>query len=127
MPRSRRSCLSRSNIRRNAASSSASYPGTRSRISWTVRNRRAWSRQMTRLSSRSVFLADMGTDVSLRPMIRWRRGTVSALGPTWSGAAELAVDVDGAEVRALAYPQLVGDPVVGDLVLLNMTALQLGL
>src|SRR5688572_28635950 len=82
---------------------------------------------MTRLSSRSVFRADMGPDVSLTPMLTWRRGTVSALGASWPGAVELSVDVDGDEVRALAYPQLVGSPVVGDVVLLNVTALHLGL
>ena len=46
----------------------------------------------------------------------------------WPGAVELDVDVDdGAPVRALAYPALVGDPQVGDTVLLNTTALALGL
>jgi hypothetical protein len=35
------------------------------RISWTDKWRRVWSRQMTRLSSRSVFFADTRTDVSL--------------------------------------------------------------
>ena len=34
---------------------------------------------------------------------------------------------DGRSVRALAYPPLVGDPVVGDAVLLNVGALDLGL
>jgi hypothetical protein len=45
----------------------------------------------------------------------------------WSGAAEIIVTVDGALVRALAYPALVGSPRIGDRVLLNMTALSLGL
>jgi Protein of unknown function (DUF3866) len=45
----------------------------------------------------------------------------------WSGAAELIVTVDGASVRALAYPALVGSPRVGDRVLLNVTALEAGL
>jgi Protein of unknown function (DUF3866) len=37
------------------------------------------------------------------------------------------VTVDGAQCRALAYPALVGLPQVGDRVLLNVTALELGL
>ena len=51
------------------------------------------------------------------------------VGRTWPGAVELTVSLDdgGAEVRALAYPALVGTPTVGDTVLLNVTALELGL
>jgi hypothetical protein len=45
----------------------------------------------------------------------------------WPGAAEIIVTVDGALVRALAYPALVGSPRIGDRVLLNTTALSLGL
>lgn len=53
---------------------------------------------------------------------------VASLGRTWPGALELTVEVpaDGA-VRALAYPSLVGRPAVGDTVLLNTTALAMGL
>lgn len=60
-------------------------------------------------------------------MIRWRRGTVATLGRSWPGSQELEVDVDGARLRALAHPPLVGDPQVGDAVLLNVGALDLGL
>src|SRR5687768_8531726 len=60
-------------------------------------------------------------------MIRWRRGTVAALGRSWPGSQELDVDVDGARLRALAHPPLVGDPAVGDVVLLNVGAQDLGL
>jgi hypothetical protein len=60
-------------------------------------------------------------------MIRWRRGIVRALGSSWPGAIELTVDVAGTLVPALAYPPMVGLPVVGDVVLLNTTALDLGL
>jgi Protein of unknown function (DUF3866) len=66
-------------------------------------------------------------------MIRWREGTVTAVVRRWSGAVEIDVAVrprtadDAASVRALAYPRLVGDPVVGDRVLLNVSALALGL
>ncbi|MGV8977488.1 MAG: DUF3866 family protein [Cellulomonas sp.] len=73
-------------------------------------------------------------------MITWRAGVVVSHGPRWRGAAELgvelaaALDVDGAAglaagalVRALAYPELVGLPDVGERVLLNVTALARGL
>jgi hypothetical protein len=55
--------------------------------------------------------------------IRWRRGTVTALGRTWRDSLELEVDVPGdGGLRALAHPSLVGTPQVGDAVLLNTTA-----
>lgn len=64
-------------------------------------------------------------------VIRWRNGVVRALGRSWPGAQELEVDVDdgasSAAVRALAFPRLVGEPRVGDRVLLNVNALALGL
>jgi hypothetical protein len=60
-------------------------------------------------------------------VIRWRRGTVGAIRREWSGAAELDVAIDGAHVRALAYTRLTGRPEPGDEVLLNTSALDLGL
>ncbi|MBN1092686.1 DUF3866 family protein [Blastococcus sp. TML/M2B] len=55
--------------------------------------------------------------------IRWRRGAVTAVGRGWRDALELTVAVpEDGEVRALAYPSLVGVPQVGDDVLLNTTA-----
>jgi hypothetical protein len=60
-------------------------------------------------------------------VIRWRQGTVTALGRRWRGAVELDVTVSERSVRALAYPALVGEPVPGDRVLLNVGALDLGL
>jgi hypothetical protein len=61
-------------------------------------------------------------------VIRWRRGAVEAVRRSWPGAVELAVRADGdRQVRALAYPALVGWPEVGDEVLLNTAALDLGL
>ncbi|UGQ10698.1 DUF3866 family protein [Yinghuangia sp. ASG 101] len=62
-------------------------------------------------------------------MITWRRGTVLHIRREWRGAMELTVrQEDAAEpVRALAYPELVGRPDVGDTVLLNTTAQSLGL
>ena len=60
-------------------------------------------------------------------MITWRNGTVSGTRREWPGAIELDVSVEGAQVLALAYPALTGRPRPGDRVLLNTTALQLGL
>jgi hypothetical protein len=63
-------------------------------------------------------------------VITWRNGTVSGTRREWPGAVELDVSVDGTpprRVRALAYPLLTGLPRAGDRVLLNTTALDLGL
>src|SRR5262245_38877297 len=61
-------------------------------------------------------------------MITWRNGTVSGTRREWPGAVELDVLVDNeAPVRALAYPALTGRPRAGDRVLVNTTALDLGL
>lgn len=60
--------------------------------------------------------------------IRWRRGEVIALGRGGHDSLELTVAVpEDGEVRALAYPSLVGIPQVGDTVLLNTTAWAQGL
>jgi Protein of unknown function (DUF3866) len=48
---------------------------------------------------------------------------VSSVGRSWHGAVEIFVG----EVRALAYPALVGTPAVGDRVLLNVGAQLMGL
>jgi hypothetical protein len=60
-------------------------------------------------------------------VIRLRTGRVVSLVGSWPGAVELEVDVDGARARALAYPELVGRPEPGDEVVLNTTAVALGL
>jgi len=63
-------------------------------------------------------------------VITWRNGTVSGTRREWPGAIELDVSVAGTptrRVRALAYPALTGCPRPGDRVLLNTTALDLGL
>src|SRR6266702_3019653 len=60
-------------------------------------------------------------------MITWRNGTAVGTRREWAGAVELDVSVDGAQVRALAYPALTGRPRPGDRVLINTTALDLGL
>src|SRR5918998_1027711 len=67
--------------------------------------------------------ARVGERGTTQQRIRWRRGTVTALGRAWRDAQELTAEVDGdGEVRALAHPSLVGVPEVGDTVLLNTTA-----
>jgi 8-oxo-dGTP pyrophosphatase MutT (NUDIX family) len=60
-------------------------------------------------------------------VIRWRSGEVSEVGRSWSGALEVRVRVGEDTVPALAYPRLTGAPQAGDRVLLNATALDLGL
>lgn len=61
-------------------------------------------------------------------MISWRSATVVSRGAAWTGAVELAVRTDdGTELRALAHPPLVGEPQVGDRVLLNVSAQVRGL
>jgi hypothetical protein len=66
-------------------------------------------------------------------MIQWREGRVTQVRDSWHGAVELDVDVVATpgspwgSCRALAYPALVGEPRVGELVLLNTTALEAGL
>ncbi|NUR83141.1 MAG: DUF3866 family protein [Nonomuraea sp.] len=60
-------------------------------------------------------------------MIRWRKGEVLRIRREWPGAVELDVAVPEGECRALAYPPLVGHPQPGDEVLLNTTALAMGL
>ncbi|GAC1329675.1 MAG: DUF3866 family protein [Mycobacteriales bacterium] len=60
-------------------------------------------------------------------MIRWRRGEVSDVRREWAGALELTVRCADGDVRALAYPDLVGRPELGEEVLLNVNALALGL
>jgi hypothetical protein len=59
--------------------------------------------------------------------MRWREGFVTELGRSWTGAQELTVSVGDTAVRALAYPDLVGLPLVADRVLLNVGALDRGL
>jgi hypothetical protein len=71
-------------------------------------------------------------------VIRLREALVEAVTATWSGACELAVAVEeprspststatSTTARALAYPALVGDVAAGDRVLVNTSAVALGL
>jgi hypothetical protein len=83
---------------------------------------------------------------SLRVVMQWREGTVEQVRGRWPGAVEYAVRLTPAGavaspdaspdasavggddvVRALAYTALVGEPEVGDRVLLNASALLRGL
>jgi hypothetical protein len=59
--------------------------------------------------------------------VRLRRGTVIGVRGERPGALELDVDVDGEDAVAIAYPQLTGPVGAGDVVLLNTTAVALGL
>src|SRR3954454_12374356 len=63
----------------------------------------------------------------VRRVIRWRDGRVSLVSARRDSVAELVVDTVDGPVPALAYIPLVGAPEVGDRVLLNTTALDLGL
>lgn len=60
-------------------------------------------------------------------MIRWRDGQVVEVTRRRAGAIELRVATSEGEIAALAYPELVGEPRAGDRVLLNTTAVVLGL
>jgi len=61
-------------------------------------------------------------------VILWREGRIAAPRGAWGGALEFEVDLTGGGTcLALAYPDLVGRPEPGELVLLNTTALELGL
>jgi Protein of unknown function (DUF3866) len=62
-------------------------------------------------------------------VIRWRQAVVESVEESWSGVCQVRVRIadEGVVVPALAYPALVGTPQIGDRVLLNTTALALGL
>jgi hypothetical protein len=60
-------------------------------------------------------------------MIRLRTGTVKRVERPRPGLIELEVEVEGRIERALAYPQMTGPAEEGDKVLLNTTAVDLGL
>jgi hypothetical protein len=60
-------------------------------------------------------------------VIRWREGHVRELTGSAGGATSVVVATADGDVPAIAYPALVGEPRVGDRVLLNVTALELGL
>ena len=64
---------------------------------------------------------------SVQRVISWRSGVVTTVRRTWGSAVEVAVDVDGESLPALAYAALVGTPIVGDRVLLNVSAWAMGL
>ena len=151
MPSSRNSSLSRSNMRSKASSEGQFRYGSKTRRSRSLVTKvREASRQITRLTRRSDLLAAMmrafpPRPVSVRPtlpvfrtgfartcatvgrVIAWREGRVTALGRAWPGARELTARVGEADLRVLAYPHLVGEPRIGDRILLNVNAQALGL
>jgi hypothetical protein len=61
------------------------------------------------------------------PSIRLRRGTVTAVVDRRPGLVRLRVEVEGGRADAIAYPTLVGHVEAGDRVVLNTTAIDLGL
>lgn len=65
--------------------------------------------------------------VMAAPWTRLRRGTVVEVLAERPGAVELKVDVGGDPARAISYPALVGPVRPGDRVVLNTTAVWLGL
>lgn len=60
-------------------------------------------------------------------MVTWRDGTVRSVVDRWGDCVVVDVSVDGARRRALAYRSVVGDPVPGDRVVLNVAAQDRGL
>ena len=72
------------------------------------------------------------TDVG-NSLIRWREATVDEIAKTWRGAIELQVTLHGrfgeedVAAKAIAYPALVGVPEIGDRLVVNTTALAMGL
>ncbi len=66
----------------------------------------------------------MGPD---RTSIRLRRGRVLEVRASAAGATDLLVEVDGSAAPAIAYPALTGPLHAGDVVILNTTAVALGL
>ncbi len=68
-----------------------------------------------------------GTNDPDAPAIRLRTGTVTAVIERRAGLLRLRVEVDGDGSDAIAYPGLVGHVEPGDRVILNTTAVELGL
>ena len=60
-------------------------------------------------------------------MIHIRRGVVRAVTAQRPGAQEVEIEVDGTSAPAISYPDLSGEVRPGDHVLLNTTAVELGL
>lgn len=60
-------------------------------------------------------------------VIRIRTGVVTSVRDARPGVQELTVRVDGGEARAVNYPRVTGDVSAGERVILNTTAVHLGL
>jgi hypothetical protein len=63
----------------------------------------------------------------VRGSVRLRRGVVVGVRGERPGALELDVEVDGVTAPAIAHPALIGSVAAGDRVVLNATAVHLGL
>jgi len=61
------------------------------------------------------------------PLISIEKGTVRAIIKTFSKRKDLLVEIDGREEKAVNYNELTGEVQVGDQVILNTTAVKLGL
>ena len=59
-------------------------------------------------------------------MLRWERGTVSAVTSSWPGVDRLEIDLDdgAGTLSAIAYEELTGRPRAGEQVLLNTNAVR---
>jgi hypothetical protein len=62
-----------------------------------------------------------------KSLVQLRHGSVLDIRERRPGTEELLVEIDGREARAIAYPELTGAVAVGDTVVLNTTAVELGL
>jgi hypothetical protein len=60
-------------------------------------------------------------------VIRWRDGRVAGVTGRRRGAVDLLVDTPDGPLPAVAFPEVVGEPEIGDRVLLNVAALEMGL
>ena len=60
-------------------------------------------------------------------MVTLRRGAIVGVGERRPGAVEIEVDIGGKREPAIAYPDLTGPVEVGDTVVVNTTAVDLGL
>src|SRR5688572_7646084 len=137
-PYSRRTSLSRSNMRLAVSGLLCPYGSSTRRSCSKVSGWGVSRRSPTRFSKRSS-----GSARSPSPMvaasyrrrdtppehrvIHLRRGVVRAVTAERPGAQELDVEIDGSSAPAISYPDLCGEVRKGDVVILNTTAMALGL
>lgn len=81
----------------------------------------------------SATRSDGSLNANVARVLRWRYGTVTDIRNSWRGCCEVQVTIeprsadDRPEAKALAYTEVIGQPQVGDRVLLNCNALAKGL